>query len=506
MVKNKKNNELNLNFKVERSNQLNQLNPSGMNLTEIRFLAIYQAKINARKPETRVVTFSLEEFCSIMEVKELNISHIKRVADSIICKPVHLPDGEGGLYVLPLFRKCHIRIDKMTCKWYVDIICSDEVLPYMFEMKKNYFTYELWNALKLKSVNQVRMYEILKQYEKIGERIVTLDDLKCMLGISLKEYARYQDFRTKVVEVCQQALQQYTDIKYTFEPMRKGRKIHALKFTITKNKNFKDDLKLKEFIKPEDLEDIQIDAIIHSLYYRCKEEYTIKQLEQLYDYVSNCGINISSGADNYIYSIYANIKISGNMVNNLFKYTFSIIKEDINKHMFEDSRDNSNSHTSRSDEMYISSYDINEVVRNHKIEWYTQEDLENQGIKIPDKVDKTVEDEPIKEEPQKIEEPVVVQEAYERKKSQELPVIEFRFAFDKDLTDYVNYDSCKRLQALLELKYHKEDTFWLFEDIFTQKDIIKLVLERHQVVVVPKSVPVGDFEEYQKNSELCEIK
>ena len=498
--KNKK--SLDLSFKVERSNELNQLNPRGLSLTEVRFLAIYQAKINARNPDTRTVIFPLAEFCKIMDISQLTVTHIKRVADNLICKPVHLPceDGSNGFTVVPLFNECEVKQDKETGEWFVKIECHQKVMPYMFEMKRNYFTYELWNALKLKSVNQVRMYEILKQYEKIGERVESVENLKLMLGISNKNYSLFSDFRRDVLEVCQKALEQYTDIKYTFEPMRKGRKIHALKFTITKNKNFKDDLKLKEFIKPEDLEDIQIDAIIHSLYYRCKEEYTIKQLEQLYDYVSNCGINISSGADNYIYSIYANIKISGNMVNNLFKYTFSIIKEDINKHMFEDSRDNSNSHTSRSDEMYISSYDINEVVRNHKIEWYTQEDLENQGIKIPDKVDKTVEDEPIKEEPQKIEEPVVVQEAYERKKSQELPVIEFRFAFDKDLTDYVNYDSCKRLQALLELKYHKEDTFWLFEDIFTQKDIIKLVLERHQVVVVPK--PVGDFSDFEKYDTL----
>ena len=467
MVKNKKNNELNLNFKVERSNQLNQLNPSGMNLTEIRFLAIYQAKINARKPETRVVTFSLEEFCSIMEVKELNISHIKRVADSIICKPVHLPDGEGGLYVLPLFRKCHIRIDKMTCKWYVDIICSDEVLPYMFEMKKNYFTYELWNALKLKSVNQVRMYEILKQYEKIGERIVTLDDLKCMLGISLKEYARYQDFRTKVVEVCQQALQQYTDIKYTFEPMRKGRKIHALKFTITKNKNFKDDLKLKEFIKPEDLEDIQIDTAIQSLYSRCKEEYTI------------------NGVDNYIYSIYDNIKISGNKINNLFKYTLSIIKDDINKHIFEDSRDNSNRHTSRSDETYISSYDIDEVVRNHKIEWLTQEEAPQESIKLPI-------------EPSKVEE---VHSSVEipnnqKEKISDFLTLEFKFFYDEHDSSYVSFTSCSRLQMLLERKYHKEDTYWLLEEPFTQEQVINLIFKRHQVVVVPK--PVDDFSDFEK--------
>lgn len=102
-----------------------------------------------------------------------------------------------------------------------------------------------------------------------------------------------------------------------------------MKFTITKNKNFKDDLKLKEFIKSEDLEDIQIDAIINSLYQRCKKEYTIEQLEKLYDYVSNCGINISNGISNYIYSIYAKIK---------------------------------------SNETCINSYDIDEVVRSHNIQ------------------------------------------------------------------------------------------------------------------------------------------
>ena len=501
----KKKNELSLNYKVERSNELNKLIPKGWNLTEVRFLAIYQAKINARNPESRVVTFPLETFCEIMEIKKLNITQMKETVRSLLSKPVFLPNDKNGFIGIPLFVECEVLQDDKTNEWFVKIECHQKALPYMFEMKKNYFTYELWNALSLSSVNQIRMYEILKQYEKIGNRIIEVEELKRLLGIKKNQYSLFKDFRTRVLESCQQALEQNTDIKYTFEPMRKGRKIHALKFTITKNKNFKDDLKLKEFIKPEDLEDIQIDTAIQSLYYRCKEEYTIKQLEQLYDYVSNCGINISSGADNYIYSIYANIKISGNKINNLFKYTLSIIKDDINKHIFEDSKDNNNRHTSRSDEMYISSYDINEVVRNHKVELYTQEDLENQGIKTPDKVDKTVEDEPIKEEPQKIEE-LVVQEAYEREKSQELPIIEFRFAFDKDLTDYVNYDSCKRLQALLELKYYKEDTFWLFEDIFTQKDIIKLVLERHQVIVVPKPVPVGDFEEYQKNSELCEIK
>ena len=336
----KSDNKLELGFKVERSNELNTLRPTGMNLTEVRFLAIYQAKINARKPETRTVTFSLAEFAKIMEIKELNIQHIKNVADRIICKPVHIPStsGTNGFTAIPLFNECEVYQDNATGEWKVKIECHQKALPYMFEMKRNYFTYELWNALKLKSVNQLRMYEILKQYEKIGERTITLDELKNMLGINKGSQAKYQDFRREVLEVCQKALEQHTDIKYTFEPIRRGRKIHALKFTITRNKNFKDDLRLKEFIKPEDLEDIKdvetVDKAVESLYYRCNEAYTMEQLKIMIDYIENSGVKINIGLDNYIYSVYANIKFNGNKVNNLFKYTLGVIKKQLDEHIY----------------------------------------------------------------------------------------------------------------------------------------------------------------------------
>lgn len=337
-------NELSLNYKIERSNQLNTFTPKGWNLTEIRFLAIYQAKINARNPETRTVKFSLEEFCEIMEIKRLNITPLRNIINSLICKPVTLPNDRGGFDVMPLFSKCSVY--NSNNEWFVDIRCSQEVLPYMFEMKRNYFTYELWNALSLTSVNQIRMYEILKQYEKIGERIITIEELKRMLDINKNQYSRYQDFRIKVLEPCQKALEKRTDIRYTFEPIKQGRKIHALKFTITKNKDFKGDLKLKEFIKPEDLEDIMdtqeiissIDgstgSVIESLYYRCNEDYTINQLEMIYNYVENSGAKLNVNTENYIYSVYCKIKIEGNKVNNLFKYTFAIIEKQVNDYIF----------------------------------------------------------------------------------------------------------------------------------------------------------------------------
>ena len=484
------NNDICPKYKIERSNKLNTLRPTGMTLTEVRFLAIYQSKINARDLNTKKVTFSLENFCNIMEINKMSITIMKNIINGLLCKPVFIPneDGSDGFTGVLLFKKCMLH--SLNDKWYVDIECSDEVLPYMFEMKKNYFTYELWNALKLKSVNQLRMYELLKQYEKIGERVILLTELKALLGIKNNQYSEYKIFKRDVILVCQKALEEHTDIEYNFEPIKSGRKIYALKFTITKNKNFKDDLKLKEFIKPEDLKDIQIDAVISSLYYRCKEEYTTKQLEQLYDYVSNCGINISSGIDNYIYSIYANIKISGNKINNLFKYTLSIIKNDINIHIFENSNNN-NQYTSRSDESYITSYDINDVICNHKIEVCTQENLSKESMNLPIKHSK------LEEVNSNINDSSVNEDDIHN-----YPTLEFKFFYDEHNSSFVSFESCHRLQVLLESKYHKNNTYWLLEEPFTQEQIINSIFEKHQIIITPKPLDdISDFEKILKSND-----
>lgn len=338
-----------LGFKVERSNELNLLRPNGMNLTEIRFLAIYQAKINARNPESRTVTFSLEEFCDIMNIKRVNITPIKNIIDDLLCKPIHLPCSNGvGFIAVPLFNKCEVNYD-IKGEWYVKIQCHEDAIPYMFEMKRNYFTYELWNALKLKSVNQIRMYEILKQYEKLGERVVSLNDLRLMLGINNAQYKKFKDFRIRVLESCQQALAEYTDIIYDFEPIRIGRKIENIKFTINKNLRFKDDLRLKEFIKPEDLEDIQedldimnqqniidIDIIqsedysdeIKDLYYKCNKHYTMEQLEIISNMIESSGL-VKLPIPFYILSLYQRIKSRNTEIQNWYAYTLKTITKDL---------------------------------------------------------------------------------------------------------------------------------------------------------------------------------
>jgi plasmid replication initiation protein len=172
-----------------------------------------------------------------MDLGRIDIQYIQNVTDSLLKKIICIPDGNGGQISFQLFKRCRISIDD-NGERYVEIDAHDESLPLMFDFKYKYFNYHIWNAIRLKSTNQIRMYEILKQYPGIRYRILSVEDLKRMLGIEKDEYPRFGDFKNCVINVCQRALEENTDIKFTYEPHGKkgpGGKILALKFIIQQN-------------------------------------------------------------------------------------------------------------------------------------------------------------------------------------------------------------------------------------------------------------------------------
>ena len=83
----------------------------------------------------------------------------------------------------------------------------------------------------------------------------SLEEIKGILGLDPHIHSRWERFRTCVLDACQKALTEYTDIKFTYEPIRKGigkgvgRKITHVKFAIKKNKGHADQLSLEDFIE-----------------------------------------------------------------------------------------------------------------------------------------------------------------------------------------------------------------------------------------------------------------
>lgn len=278
---------------IEKRNVLNEIRCHDMHLQELRFFTIYLSKINARKPdETRRVRFPLSDFLAIMDLKKVNIADLKQTTNNLLCKIVNVPTERGGYTAFQLFKECMVDKDEKSEAWYVEIDAHDKALPLMFEFKRDYFTYELWNALQLTSPNQLRMYEILKQYQQKGERILELEKLRELLYIKKNEYPRFGDFKIRVLNACQKSLKENTDIYFTYELIKKAKgKVHAIKFFIYANREYKSMMGLEKFIELSnpiivDEQDYESDDVWeHNLKFFSEalhDEFTAEQVEVLY--------------------------------------------------------------------------------------------------------------------------------------------------------------------------------------------------------------------------------
>ena len=245
-------------YLVEKRNVLNDMIAKDFTLQEFRLFTIYLGRINARDLSTRIVRLPLAWFYKIMDLQPQRVEYLETITNDLLRKIVRIPTPTGGFSKFQLFKQCVIDKDADE-QWFFEMNAHDDALPLMFDFKRDYFTYELWNVLNLDSVNQFRMYELLKAYEKRGgERIISLLELKALIGMDEDEYSRWGNFKQRVLDACQRALKEKTDICFTYEPYTRGKagKILSLRFKIAKNADYTCELNLDELIGVEVTEKI----------------------------------------------------------------------------------------------------------------------------------------------------------------------------------------------------------------------------------------------------------
>lgn len=117
---------------------------------------------------------------------------------------------------------------------YVDISFHPKMKPFLLQLQTQYLMYDIRNVLGIQSSFSVRIYELLKQYERIGKRRFSVQELKEILDISDK-YPLYANFKQRVILKAQEDLQESTDIRFTFDEIKYGKQITELVFYIFKN-------------------------------------------------------------------------------------------------------------------------------------------------------------------------------------------------------------------------------------------------------------------------------
>jgi plasmid replication initiation protein len=111
---------------------------------------------------------------------------------------------------------------------------GDTLKKLLLDIKKRIY-YDLRYTLNFRSIYAKRMYYMLKSFEDTGWRLDKIEDLKYKLKCP-ESYKNYAIFKQKVLDIAENEINGNSDITFSYEPIKTGRKVTSIKFTIVSNK------------------------------------------------------------------------------------------------------------------------------------------------------------------------------------------------------------------------------------------------------------------------------
>ncbi|WP_201547262.1 replication initiation protein RepM [Psychrobacter immobilis] len=111
---------------------------------------------------------------------------------------------------------------------------------------EDFFTsYLLEQTASMDSIYSVRLYELLVQWKQAKNTpMFELEKFRNQLGIESSEYKRMGNFKLRVLDLAVQEINEKTDIKISYEQVKKGRTIIGFKFKVSDKEKPKNTQKL----------------------------------------------------------------------------------------------------------------------------------------------------------------------------------------------------------------------------------------------------------------------
>ncbi|WP_033716258.1 replication initiation protein [Bacillus mycoides] len=259
---------------VSKSNTLIEAN-SRLNLVEQKMLLCLASNIEPNDRDFKTYTFPIKQFHDLLGLNgSTKYTELSKITKELLSKVIEIRAGEELIQVSWLSSAIYNR-NKGT----IDMRFDPLLKPFLLELSSKFTSYRLANVVKLKSTYAIRIYELLKQYEDLRERTISLENLRYYLD-AMDVYPNYANFKQRVLKPSQKELNQKTDISFEFEEIKLGRKVQKIRFIIRAQKKKDSDLvhfekKLDKFQQPNTFE-----QKIKRFEERCKENVFPKVFEK----------------------------------------------------------------------------------------------------------------------------------------------------------------------------------------------------------------------------------
>lgn len=326
---------------VQKSSPLFGLWKSELTLAEFKILDTYLSRIDSHNEEKRSVVFKKGELERILGVQRIRTEELdERLKHLMTTVKIEDSNKKGGFTRISLFEKAVVEQDENGL-WQVEMICTPSAMKYFFNIENlGYLLYKLRCIATLSSRYTYILFLYLESNKFRKTWTIELSELKSMLNCNEEScYSKFKVFNDRLLKRVKAEIDKKTELKYNYEPVKKGKNVVAIKFTYLSGNSI---LKEKEIIdidiNPEDIELWENLLTNNEGKYKFNKEQ-IKEIREIlvtiphttlpYDTITNSN-SIEFRWYHYISQKIATMERidSENKIKNKFSYLVKMIKKD----------------------------------------------------------------------------------------------------------------------------------------------------------------------------------
>jgi plasmid replication initiation protein len=228
-IYNPENNRFNI---VVKSNQLIQQSRFDLSTQQQKIVLYIISQIEPNDEEFKLYQFKITDFCAVcgIEPKGDMYNMLKNAIQNIVNKSIWITLPNGKETTVKWIEKPYIDRNSGT----IEIKLDNDMKPYLLKLKEKFTEYELIYTLNFKSKYSIRLYEYLKSihYNKLKEytTIMSIDEFQKILNST---YADFKDFHTRVLKPAFKEINQYSDINFSYDIIKNGRKATDIRLIIS---------------------------------------------------------------------------------------------------------------------------------------------------------------------------------------------------------------------------------------------------------------------------------
>jgi plasmid replication initiation protein len=200
-----------------------------LTLSETKLLLWMVKEIHPGDKDFKTYRIYIKDFIDAIDSKRPDFyTSAKAITKQFLSRVLELENGNLQIQFMS-------RVRYFPGDAFVEYRFDKDLKPYLIQLKRQFTSYDIRNVLAFKYSVSIRIYQLLKSFEGLEERTITIKDLRYMLMVE-DEYKRFYDFKRFILERSRKELKKFSDLYFEYSLNKRGRNVHSITFTIKKQK------------------------------------------------------------------------------------------------------------------------------------------------------------------------------------------------------------------------------------------------------------------------------